>query len=483
MTLPFPAGPRPAAAHLRAARGGAAVLLFALYAPGAASAQARPASGLAAFSAELETLSDRVGPAVVQIFTRSVAPAQGTVASAGELLTTERSSGSGVIVDSEGYIVTNAHVVAGARQLQVELPVFEASGRSILKGRGRLVGAQLVGLDEETDLAVLKVQATGLPALEFGDSDALSAGQLVLAFGSPLGLQNSVTLGVVSAVARQLTPEAPMIYLQTDAPINPGSSGGALVDIAGRVVGINTGILSQGGGNEGVGFAAPSNIVRHVYEQIRREGRVRRGTIGAYAQTLNPTLAAGLELERGEGVLLTDVVPGGPAAGAGLQIADIVLSLDGKRMENGRQFQVNLYGKAVGETVLVEVLRGGRTLSVPVVVRERPGDTSRLAGLVDPAKNVVPRLGILGITLDERVAQMVSARGQAGVVVAQVATERADPRLGGFQRGDVIYAVNLQAVTSLERLHEVLAPLKFGEPIVVQIERRGRLQYLAFTAQ
>lgn len=464
-------------------RRAAAVLLIGLLVPGLASAQARPASGLAALSAELEALSNRVSPAVVQIFARSVAPAQGIVASAGELLTTERSSGSGVIVDSQGFIVTNAHVVAGARQLQVELPVYEAAGRSILRESGRLVGAQLAGLDEETDLAVLKVQETGLPALEFGDSEALRAGQLVLAFGSPLGLNNSVTLGVVSAVARQLTPEAPMIYLQTDAPINPGSSGGPLVDWGGRVVGINTGILSQGGGNEGVGFAAPSNIVRRVYEQIRRDGRVRRGTIGVYAQTLNPTLAAGLELPRGEGVLITDVVPGGPAANAGLQIADIVLSLDGKAMENGRQFQVNLYGKAVGETVMVEVLRGGRTLGIPVVVRERPGDTSRLAGLVDPARNVVPRLGILGVTLDERVAQMVSARGEAGVVVAQVATERADPRTGGFERGDVIYAVNLQAVTSLERLHEVLEPLRFGEPIVVQIERRGRLQYLAFTAQ
>ena len=195
-----------------------------------------------------------------------------------------------------GYIVTNAHVVQGAHKVQVQLAAPRRGGaRSILGPRPRLVGAQIVAIDEETDLAVLKVDEKALPFLELADSDGVRPGQLVLAFGSPLGLDSSVTMGVVSAVARQLEPDDPMIYIQTDASINPGNSGGPLVDTDGRVVGINTLILSQSGGNEGLGFAAPSNIVRNVFEQMRKYGRVRRGEIGVRAQTITPSLAEGLE--------------------------------------------------------------------------------------------------------------------------------------------------------------------------------------------
>ena len=159
---------------------------------------------------------------------------------------------------------------------------------------GRTLDATIVGIDRETDLAVLKVDAKGLPALPLGDSDHLRQGNLVLAFGSPLGLENSVTLGVVSAVGRQRAPEDPMVYVQTDAPINPGNSGGPLVDTSGRVIGINTHILSQSGGSEGIGFAVPSNIVRTVFEQLRTTGRVRRGTLGVLTQTITPVMAQGL---------------------------------------------------------------------------------------------------------------------------------------------------------------------------------------------
>ena len=269
------------------------------------------------------------------------------------------------IVDADGYIVTNAHVVENATRIEVELP-FAATGgepgRSILGRRGRTVGAQIVAIDHETDLAVVKVEAKALPALAFGDSDALRPGQLVLAFGSPLGLDASVTLGIVSAVARQLTPEDPMIYIQTDAPINPGNSGGALVDTEGRLVGINTLIYSQSGGSEGIGFAAPSNIVRNVFEQIRKTGRVRRGEIGVTAQTVTATLAEALKLPADAGVIVADVEEGGPGAKAGLRPGDIVLSLDGKRMENGRQFRINLYTRAIGQQVTLEIQRGGRRL-------------------------------------------------------------------------------------------------------------------------
>jgi serine protease Do len=227
-------------------------------------------------STSLETIARTAGPAVVEIFTTAYAANEVRAPSADNLITTQRASGSGVIVDPSGYIVTNAHVVRNAQRLRVDIPVA-SSGQSILGARSRTVGAQIVGIDAETDLAVIKVEETKLPALAFGDSDELKAGQLVLALGSPLGLRNSLSLGVVSAVARQLEPESPMIYVQTDASINPGSSGGPLVDLRGRVVGINTLIASQSGGNEGVAFAAPSNIVRTVYEQIRKSGRVHPG--------------------------------------------------------------------------------------------------------------------------------------------------------------------------------------------------------------
>jgi serine protease Do len=199
----------------------------------------------------------------VQIFTSGYTAGQGMVPSGAPLVTEQRGAGSGVILDPTGYIVTNAHVVAGAARVQVGLPVsIEATPahRSIVRPRGTLVGAQVVGIDRETDLAVLKVQGErALPFLRLADSDELRPGQLVMAFGSPLGLENSVSLGVVSAVARQIQVDDPMIYIQTDASINPGNSGGPLVDVTGRVVGISTFLLSRSGGNEGLGFAAPSN--------------------------------------------------------------------------------------------------------------------------------------------------------------------------------------------------------------------------------
>jgi len=279
--------------------------------------QARVATTSAELSGALEATTRLVAPAVVEIFTTSYTPAEGVVPSTADLVSTQRGSGSGVIVDPDGYIVTNAHVVGGAQRLRVELPA-PVKGRSILATRSRIVNGQIVGIDEETDLAVIKIDERNLPAVAFGDSDELSAGQLVLAFGSPLGLHNSVSLGVISAVARQLQPESPMIYVQTDASLNPGNSGGPLVDIRGRLVGINTLTAAGTNGQEGLGFAAPSNIVRAVYEQIRKLGRVRRGDIGVRVQTVTPVLASGLGLTTESGVILSDVIPGSPAALAGL---------------------------------------------------------------------------------------------------------------------------------------------------------------------
>jgi serine protease Do len=291
-------------------------------------------------------------------------------------------------------------------------------------------------------------------------------------------LENSVSLGVVSSVARQLKPDDPMIYIQTDAPINPGNSGGPLVDADGRLMGINTFILSQSGGSEGLGFAIPSNIVRTAYEQIRREGHVHRAGIGVFAQTITPALAEGLHLSQDWGVLLADVTPEGPGAKAGLETGDIVLSLDGKPMENGRQFEINLYRYARGQKVNVEILRGNNKLTYPVSVEDRDDDPQRFADMVDPVRNIVPKLGILGIAIDQTIADMLpDLRKKYGVVVAARAGD--SPYTGDALRpGDVIYSVNNLPVAGIDSLRTALDGLKDDEPLVLQVQRGDRLLFL-----
>jgi serine protease Do len=450
--------------------------------PAAAQSSAIAAAGTG-FSETIEATTRAVAPAVVQIFATAYVPKDGVVPQTADLVSTERASGSGVIVDSGGFIVTNAHVVRGAMRLLVELPTA-TTGRSVLAVRSRTVPGQIVGLDLETDLAVIKVDEKNLTALTFADSDDLRAGQVVLAFGSPLGLSNSVSIGVISAVARQLEPESPMVYVQTDASINPGSSGGPLVDLRGRVLGINTLITSRSGGNEGLGFAAPSNIVRTVYEQIRKYGRVRRGDIGVRAQTINPTLAAGLGLSQQRGAILADVLPGSPAAKAGLRPGDVVVSIDDKEVENGRQLQVNLYRRVIGEGVAITVVRERKTITMAVRVAEKydPFATDAQAA-TDPRQNLVPRLGILAITLDPQLAQMIPVmRVKSGVVVVSTVATAIDSRDGRLAVGDVIFGVNAKPVESLAELRSSLESLKSGAAVVLHIERRGELMYLAFTA-
>jgi serine protease Do len=444
--------------------------------------QGRSAASLSDLDNSIESLVRAVDPSVVQIFTTGLASVSGVVTDQSNLVTTQRASGSGVIVDADGYIVTNAHVVRGASRIRVEIPIVP-QGQSLLARRSRVAPARVIGLDEETDLAVLRVEEKGLPALPFGDSDELKAGQMVLAFGSPLGLQNSVALGIVSSVARQLEPESPMVYIQTDASINSGNSGGPLVDARGRLVGVNTLIIAGAPSTAGPAFAAPSNIVRAVFDQIKRTGRVRRGDIGVRAQTVTPVLAAGLGLRREQGAVLADVAPGSPADRAGLSIGDLVLSLDGKSIENGRQLHVNLYRREVGDIVQLEVLRGGQMTSVNVSVAERADSLSAAALLTDPRENLVPRLGILAATLDPKIAAGLPLRSRSGVVVASATAGALESESGGLRPGDVIHAMNGEWISDLPALRKAIDSLKPGSPVVLQIERRAVLMYLAFTVE
>ena len=458
------------------------ILLFSAQAQPQPPEKASPVS-LRELSASLEELSNKVRHAVVQVFSTGYVTAEEGEGTTTGLLSKQRSTGSGVFVSPDGYIVTNSHVVRGARRIQVRLAATrrETPGHhSILQASGRLLDAKLVGIDRETDLAVLRIAGAQMPYLALGDSDDLRQGQLVMAFGNPLGLEGTVTMGIVSSVARQIKPDDPMIYIQTDAPINPGNSGGPLIDSQGRVMGINTFILTQSGGSEGIGFAIPSNIVRTVYEQIRREGHVHRGQIGIYAQTISPALVKGLNLPRDWGALVADVDPDGPANEAGVKVGDIIVSLNGKPIENARQLQVNVYGHRMNETVALELLRGKDTVKVDVPVLEAPGDPERFADLVNPEDNLVAKLGgLLCIGIDKKLAAMLpELRNPYGVVVAAGSTN--DLGSGtGLRPGDVIYSVNGDPVTSVAALKKKLDEFKPGESPVLQIERDGRLMFVA----
>jgi len=446
-----------------------------------AQSSAGDESALVRLSGSLESLAEQVGPAVVQIFTTGYNTTPGNPES--NLLSREQNSGSGVILDPEGFILTNAHVVQGARRVQVLLARSlrgTPGGTSLLKPRGKLVEAQIVGMDQETDLAVLRIPDRGLPFLELGDSDELKQGQLVLAFGSPFGLENSVTLGVVSSVARQFQPEDPVVYIQTDAPINPGNSGGPLVDAHGKVMGINTFIVSQSGGNEGVGFAVPSNIAKNVFTQIRSTGRVARGEIGVYAQTVTAALAEGLGLSQEWGVVLGDVLPGKPADMTGLKVGDLILALNGKIMENGRQFDVNLYGQGIGDLVSLEVLRGSQKLTFRVRVIEREDDFGHLLEMVTPENSLVPKLGILGLDIDGQIAKILFPPRKLGGVLIAARSPGSPYWQAEFLPGDVIYAINGKEITSLASLRARLAELQTGDPVVVQVQRQETLRFIAF---
>lgn len=445
---------------------------------GAASVVAQRPPALGTLSRELEQVVRQVQPAVVQVVVAALEMGQGTY---GIVVSEERRGGAGVLLSPDGLVMTNAHVVDGARRVQVVLAqpaAADVPGRSAVRPEGRRLDATIVGVDHETDLAVLKIDATGLPHVAFGDSDSLGPGSFVLAFGSPLGLSQSVSLGVVSAVGRQLTEDAPVVYIQTDAAINPGNSGGPLVDVHGRVMGINTKILSQSGGSEGVGFAVPSNIARPVFEQLQRDGRVRRGVIGVNAQTITPALAAGLRLPQDWGVVIADVRPRSPAEQAGLRIGDVIAELNGKAMENGRQFDVNLYQAPPGTVATLTIRRGLDRQSVSVRVVEREGDPGRFADLVQRERDRVPALGVLALPVTEEVTRLVPwVRRPGGVLVAAWDGDRREAA-SGLQPGDVIYSANgvpVQSPNDLTRDLEAAAP---GSPVVLQVDRRGTMRFV-----
>jgi serine protease Do len=430
-------------------------------------------------SASFEEVSQRSGRAVVQIFVRSYTTADESDSN-GALLTAQNSSGSGIILSPDGYILTNAHVVKGAHSVKVQLNAKLAdeaprSDRSV----NRPMPGTILGIDRETDLAVIKIDRHGLPYLKFGNSDELKQGQIVLALGNPLGLENSVSMGVVSAVSRRVKAEDPMVYIQTDAPINPGNSGGPLIDTDGQVVGLNTFILTQSGGSEGIGFAIPGNIAQQVFGQLKTKGHVHRAQIGLVAQTITPEMAEGLSLELDHGVLISDINTEGAAAQAGLQADDIVTGIDGKPVTSLAQLESRVYRLTPGTKINLQIQRGESNLTVPVITEEQAGgELDAIADLMDPLQNLVEELGIVGLNLSPQVVQLMpDLRRPAGVVVAARKTNA--PFSGApLEVGDVIYSVNRQAVANVQQLRDLLKGKKSGDPAVLLVERSGRLVYV-----
>lgn len=446
------------------------------------TSESKPAPlSLGEVSSSLENLVNRVRPAVVQIFSTGYAPPDDTDSgNTASLLTKQRSTGSGIILSTDGYIVTNSHVVRNARRIQVRVSdVRRGASSLVLEPEPRLLDAKLIGMDREMDVAVIKIDRTGLPHLQLGDSDAVRQGELVMAFGNPLGLEGSVSMGIVSSTAREIHPDDLLAYIQTDAPINPGNSGGPLVNSQGRVIGINTFILSQSGGSEGLGFAIPSNLVSTIYTQLRKEGHVHRGKIGLYVQSITPELAEGLNLPQDWGVVVGDVQPDGPAEKAGMKIGDVVLTLNRRTMHNARQLESYVYRSPMKEKVTLGVLRGADRLTIDVPVIDTVDDPQRFADMVNPEDNLVPRLGILAIGIDKTLAALLpDLRNSYGVVVAAGSTT--DLNSGtGLQPGDVIYSVNGAPVATVDALKNKLEGIKPGASVVMQIERSGRLMFVS----
>jgi serine protease Do len=443
---------------------------------------AEPPPVLQQLNSAIEQLTTRISPAVVQILVTGYGPLEENNRGQTALITREHAIGSGVIVDPDGYIMTNAHVVEGAQRIHVALavPSVDFPDQMGPVGKQRIVEARLIGIHKDTDLALLKIDQTGLPTLSLGNRRPVHQGELVFALGSPEGLENSVTMGVVSSVARQADPSRPMVYIQTDAPINPGNSGGPLVDTDGYVVGINTFILSEAGGSEGLGFAIPARIVHFVYESLRKYGHVHRIEVKAAAQTITASLAKGLGLAQTWGVVIDDVIPGGPAEAAGLKIGDIVVRADGRLIATLPAFTSALYLHPLDEVLKLEILRGTerKILFIPAIEMKDPMDS--LSDLVNSRENLVSRLGILALSLNDDLRSKVGTlRNPSGVVVvARVANFMSSET--GLETGDIIHSLNQAPTDSLSSLRAALTQIKPHDPVVLQVERGGGFQWLAF---
>ena len=354
----------------------------------------------------------------------------------------QRGVGSGVITTKDGYILTNNHVVDNAEVVNVTL------------SDGRELTAKVIGRDPKTDIAVLKVDAKDLPTVPMADSDLVEVGDLVLAIGNPFGIGQTVTMGIVSATGRGNMGLDYEDFIQTDAAINPGNSGGALVDVEGRLIGINTAILSRSGGNQGIGFAIPSNLAREVMHSLIADGRVTRGYIGVLIQDLTPALAKQFELDGVSGALVGDVTPNGPAAKAGIKSGDVIVAFNGKPVAQSRQLKLAVGLAKPGQTVPVKISRDGSTKTVQITIKPLPGD-NEVAGNSAHGEDTGTLSGVAVDDLTSEVrSQMRVPASIKGALVVEVAPDSPAAE-AGLQRGDIVQEINRKPVRDAQGLVEL----------------------------
>lgn len=373
--------------------------------------------------------------------------------------------GSGVIVTKDGYIVTNNHVVEGADEVKV---AFQD---------GRDFNAKVVGKDPKTDLAVLKVDAKDLPYIEMADSDQIEVGDLVLAIGNPFGIGQTVTMGMVSAKGRGNMGLDYEDFIQTDAAINPGNSGGALVDGEGRLIGINTAILSRSGGNQGIGFAIPTNLAKHVMESLAKDGRVARGYMGVLIQDVTPALAQAFGLEERTGALIGDVTDSSPAQKAGLKDGDVITEFNGKEVRDSRQLRLMVSQTKPGSEVPVKVLRDGSLKTYEVTLKELPG-SEQLAKADAPQPEEQGTLnGVAVSDLDARTRRQLELPSDLkGALVSDVAPDSAAAE-AGLRSGDVILEINREPVNDADDAVRMTNSAK-DKTTLLRVWREGVRHYL-----
>jgi serine protease Do len=369
--------------------------------------------------------------------------------------------GSGVIVTTDGYIVTNNHVVAEATTVDVLL-----ADRRQFKGK-------VVATDPKTDVAVVKIEGTGLPTVPWGDSGRLAVGDFVLAIGNPLGLNQTVTFGIVSAVGRADVGVADYEdFIQMDAPINPGNSGGALVNVKGELVGINTAIASMTGGSVGVGFAIPSNMARVAMQGLIKKGRVIRGFLGASTQDVTPLLGKIFKLPDVKGAIITEVMPKGSAEGAGLRRGDVVVRFDGREIMDAGRLRNLIASEMIGSRHKIEIIRDGKREQAELVIQEAPKERARKPAMEPRPIPVNPLGGVLVDELTPSVAKQLGLDTDNGVVIAGV-EEGSLAEAAGLVSGDVILELNRQPVNNLSSYQRLVDPLKPTDLVLLLVSRQG----------
>jgi serine protease Do len=377
----------------------------------------------------------------------------------------EESLGSGVIVSPEGYILTNNHVVEGAKEIKITL------------GNKSEYDAKVIGTDSRTDIAVLKIEEKGLPAIAFGDSSKVRVGEFALAIGNPFGLSQTVTLGIISATGRGgLGIEDYEDFIQTDAAINPGNSGGALVNVSGELIGINTAIVSgRSGGNQGVGFAIPVNMARNVMDQILKHGKVTRGYLGVVPQPVTPEIAKMFGMSKPRGTLLGDVEQGTPAAKAGLERGDVIVELNGEPVTDTVQFRVKIAMTPPGTKVRLKVLRGSAEKEVDVVLGELPTQAAERR-----PEQEQPSAALQGLSVDNitpRIARQLNLpAGMQGVVITDVEQGSAAEE-AGLGSGDVVLEVNRRPVHNVNEFSRAVSQLG-KQSVLLLVYSRGSTHYV-----